>query len=199
VRAPISSLKIVPVLLIRRTRSTARSAARASTRCASSSPGRPSSFATSASSFAWTLSAKTGTIPIDPGEPRPQADYAADRAALSSSRSFSAAILVQCFAIRSKNFRSSELLVFEAYHSHWRAFSAHSAIVIAHPRLGATLQSESKCLLRNAYVTGITGLSNASDLIIPLNAERPRNLRRAFGTAPEEWPDQKLVRSSALR
>ena len=24
-------------------------------------------------------------------------------------------------------------------------------------------------------------------------AERPRNLRRAFGTAPEEWPDQKLL------
>ena len=34
-------------------------------------------------------------------------------------------------------------------------------------------------------------------IIIPLNAERPRNLRRAFGTAPEEWPGQKLVRSSA--
>ena len=89
----------------------------------------------------------------------------ADRAAFSTSRSFSAAILFQCFAMRSKNFRSSELLVFEAYHSHWRAFSAHSAIVIAHPRLGATLRQESKCLLRNAYVTGITGLSKATDFI----------------------------------
>ena len=65
------------------------------------------------------------TIPIDAREPRPQADYAADRAAFSSSHYFSAAILFQCFAIRSKNFRSSELLVFEAYHSHWRTFSAH--------------------------------------------------------------------------
>jgi hypothetical protein len=95
------------------------------------------------------------------GEPGPQVDYAADRAAFSSSRSFSAAILFQCFAIRSKNFRSSELLVFEAYHSHWRAFSAHSAKVIARPRLGATLRTQPKCLLRNAYVTGITGLSKA--------------------------------------
>ena len=79
----------------------------------------------------------TVTIPIDAREPRPQADYAADRAAFSSSRSFSAAILFQCFAIRSKNFRSSKLLVFEAYHSHWRAFSAHSAIVSVIARLSA--------------------------------------------------------------
>ena len=34
-------------------------------------------------------------------------------------------------------------------------------------------------------------------IIIPLNAERLRDPRRAFGTALEEWPGRKLVRSSA--
>src|SRR3979411_1894958 len=43
---------------MRRTCSTARSAARARTRWASSLPGRPSTFATNASSFAWTSSAR---------------------------------------------------------------------------------------------------------------------------------------------
>jgi hypothetical protein len=123
------------------------------------------------------------------GEPRPQADYAADRAALSSSRSFSTAILVQCFAIRSKNFRSSELLVFEAYHSHWRAFSAHSAIVIA--RLSARRpHTQSKCLLRNAYVTEITGLSKASDL-----TSNPTPLFSPIGRPKEKGP----IRSWGLK
>jgi hypothetical protein len=63
--------------------------------------------------------------------------YTADLAALSTSRSPSAAGSLQRFAIRS-NFRSSAFLVFEAYHLHWRAFSLHSAIVavIAALRLG---------------------------------------------------------------
>ena len=37
-------------------------------------------------------------------------------------------------------------------------------------------------------VVSLSGHFLAIDKIIPLNAERPRNLRRAFGTAPEEWP-----------
>jgi hypothetical protein len=49
---------------------------------------------------------------------KPLKDYATDRAAVSTSRSFSAASFFQCLAIRSKNFRSSALLAFEAYHSH---------------------------------------------------------------------------------
>jgi hypothetical protein len=40
------------------------------------------------------------------------------RAAFSTSRSLSAASSLQRFAIRSKNFRSSAFLVFEAYHLH---------------------------------------------------------------------------------
>jgi hypothetical protein len=35
-------------------------------------------------------------------------------------------------------------------------------------------------------VVSLSGHFLAIDKIIPLNAERPRNLRRAFGTAPEE-------------
>ena len=46
---------------------------------------------------------------------KPLKDYATDRAAVSTSRSFSAASFFQCLAIRSKNFRSSALLAFEAY------------------------------------------------------------------------------------
>ena len=95
-----------------------------------------------------------------------------------------------------RNFRSSGLLVVEAYHSHWRAFSAHSAIVIAHPRLGATLRQESKCLLRNAYVTGITGLSKAPDFI---KSGAPPIL---FGLSPYRWGCPKgkgPVRSRGLK
>jgi len=49
---------------------------------------------------------------------KPLRDYAADRAAFSTSRSLSAASSLQRFAIPSKNFRSSAFLVFEAYHLH---------------------------------------------------------------------------------
>jgi hypothetical protein len=83
---------------------------------------------------------------------RRNCSYATDRAAVSTSRSFSAASFFQCLAIRSKNFRSSALLAFEAYHSHWRAFSAHSAIVIAAP-LGLP-KSHTKMLIEECLCDG---------------------------------------------
>ena len=64
-----------------------------------------------------------GLVVIDTGP------VTAARAEARISNSFLVASFVQCFAFRSKNFRSFSSLVRAAYHSHCLACSKHSAIV----------------------------------------------------------------------
>jgi len=68
-------------------------------------------------------------------------------------------------------------------------------------RAGIAQCSEDWGARRRGTLAGVDRPDGVGDrltaIIIPLNAERLRDPRRAFGTALEEWPGQKLARSSA--